>query len=85
MNNKCIFCGNKNFSEKKVQYIYRHDSEFFIVNGVPCIECDFCGEQYFNGKELENIEKLFFDIHYNKRLISKMLEVPVEDYGENFL
>ena len=84
MNNKCVFCGNKNFSEKKVRYIYKHNSDFFIVNGVPCEECNFCGEQYYKGKDIENIEKLFFDIHQNKRLIHKKLEVPVEEYGEIF-
>jgi len=84
MSNKCVFCGNKNFSEKKVQYIYKHDTEFFIVNGVPCVECSFCGEQYFKGKELENIEKMFLDINQNKRSSHKKVEVPVEEYSENF-
>jgi YgiT-type zinc finger domain-containing protein len=85
MNNKCIFCSNNYLIEKKVQYIYKHNSDFIIVNGVPCEECSFCGEQYFKGGELEKIEKLFFEIHQNKRISHKKLEVPVEEYGDVFL
>lgn len=84
MNNKCVFCGNKHFSEKKVQYIYKHDSDFIIVNDVPCQVCSFCGEQYFKGKDLEIIEELFADIHNNKRPSRKKLEVPVEEFGDIF-
>ncbi|MEK7398331.1 MAG: YgiT-type zinc finger protein, partial [Candidatus Poribacteria bacterium] len=40
MNKTCGFCGNKNFRIKKVQYIYRHDGNFLIVNDVPCEECE---------------------------------------------
>lgn len=80
MNNNCSFCGNKNLSEKKVQYIYKHNADFFIVNNVPCIVCDFCGEQYFSGVTLEKIEKLFFEISENKRQVKHRISVPVEEY-----
>lgn len=43
----CNFCGNKNFRSKCVQYIYRHNGQFLIVENVPCEECEYCGEQYF--------------------------------------
>jgi YgiT-type zinc finger domain-containing protein len=86
MNNKCVFCGNSNFSEKKVQYIYKHNYDFFIiVNGVPYEVCSFCSEQYFKGEELEKIEKLFFEIHQNKRISRKQVVIPVEEYSEIFV
>ncbi|MBM2813327.1 MAG: hypothetical protein HW421_89 [Ignavibacteria bacterium] len=81
MNKSCIFCGNKNLTEKKVQYIYKHNTEYIIVNDVPCLECDFCGEQYFNGDTMEKIEKLYHDISNNKRNIQRKIEVPIEDYS----
>ncbi len=31
----CNFCGNKNFREKHVQYIYKHNDRFLVVNNVP--------------------------------------------------
>lgn len=80
MNDKCVFCGNKNFELKNVQYIYKHDSKFMIVNDVPCKVCAFCGEQYFEGKDLEHIEKLFLDIQNNRKQVNKKIEVPVFDF-----
>lgn len=82
---KCVFCGNNNLITKKVQYIYKYNSDIMIVNGVPCEECSFCGEQYFKGEELEKIEQLYFDIHQNKRVSHKMLEIPVEEYEDIFI
>ena len=52
---KCVFCGNHNLIAKKVQYLFKHKSDIMIVNGVPCEEYSFCGEQYFKGEELEKI------------------------------
>ena len=34
---------------KTVQYIYRHDGKFLVVNEVPCEECTYCGERYYDG------------------------------------
>lgn len=61
MSKVCSFCGDKNFRESNVQYIYRHDNRFLIVNNVPCAECEYCGEQYFKANVLKKIEKNFND------------------------
>lgn len=82
MNEKCVFCGNKNLEQKNVQYIYKHDSKFLIVNDVPSKVCAFCGEQYFEGKDLEHIEKLFLDIQNNRKQVNKKIEVPAFDFDE---
>ena len=79
---KCTFCGNKSLSEKTAQYIYKHKSEFLIVNDVPCIVCDYCGEQYFEGKVIEKIEALFNDYQSKKRIPKKLITAPVEDFSE---
>ncbi|MBF0609111.1 MAG: YgiT-type zinc finger protein [Magnetococcales bacterium] len=55
----CSFCGNSSFIEKRVQYIYKHDDRFLIVNGVPCQECAFCREQYFGAAVLKKIREGF--------------------------
>ena len=49
MNSNCHFCGNKNFKNNQVQYIYQLNNQFLIMDGVPCEQCEFCGEQYFEG------------------------------------
>nr|VFJ45782.1 MAG: YgiT-type zinc finger domain-containing protein [Candidatus Kentron sp. DK]VFJ49106.1 MAG: YgiT-type zinc finger domain-containing protein [Candidatus Kentron sp. DK] len=82
MNIKCNFCGNKHSRETTVQYIYRHDGEFLIVNDVPCEQCAYCGEQYFEGKVLRRIEEEFARIHIQGKRPQKELRVPLERYSE---
>ncbi len=80
MKKVCNFCGNKNFTDKKVQYIYKHNGHFLIINKVPCEECDYCGEQYFKANVLKKIEKNFQKIHTAKKKVYKQVKVPVEEF-----
>jgi YgiT-type zinc finger domain-containing protein len=82
MNTKCNFCGNKNFKETTVQYIYRHDNKFLIVNDVPCEQCEYCGEQYFDGKILSHIEEEFQNIHVKGKKPKEEVKVPIERFPE---
>lgn len=52
-----------------------------MINDVPATLCDFCGEQYFEGKDIENIEILFQKFKLDKRKISRTLEIPIEEYS----
>ncbi|MBF0316948.1 MAG: YgiT-type zinc finger protein [Nitrospirae bacterium] len=78
----CNFCGDNSFIEKRVQYIYKHDDRFLIVNSVPCQECGFCGEQYFEAAVLKKIEKDFHDIYFHGRAVEQEIKVPVEEFVE---
>lgn len=39
------------------------------------------GEQYFEGKDLDNIEKLYSDINNNRKQIDKKIEVMFDDFS----
>ncbi len=80
MDKVCNFCGNKNFRMKKVQYIYRHDDKYLIVNDVPCEECEYCGEQYFKAQSLKKIEADFNKIYISGKKPKKKIQVPVEEF-----
>ncbi len=82
MSKLCHFCGNRNFKNSKVQYIYRHNDRFLIVNDVPCVQCEYCGEQYFKGDVLKKIEKEFNEIYSLGKEVKKEIPVPVEQYAE---
>ncbi len=82
MKKSCSFCGNKNFKEKLVQYIYKHDDRFLVVNNVPCEECEFCGEQYFKAEVLKKIEKDFREIQSSNKKAKKEIRLPVEEFVE---
>ena len=77
----CSFCGNKNSVEKHVQYIYKHDDQFLVVNNVPCEECEYCGEQYFKADVLRKIEKDFMDIYHQHKRPGSEIKVPVEEFS----
>ncbi len=49
MSKICHFCGNRNFKDSKVQYIYRHSDRIITVNDVPCLKCEYCGGKYFKA------------------------------------
>ncbi|OGL45384.1 MAG: YgiT-type zinc finger domain-containing protein [Candidatus Schekmanbacteria bacterium RBG_13_48_7] len=82
MNIKCHFCGNKNFKDNKVQYIYRHNNQFLIVENVPCEQCEYCGEQYFEGNVLRKIEEEFHRIYIKGKKSKRELQVPIEQFAE---
>lgn len=78
----CNFCGNKNFRERHVQYIYKHDNRFLVVENVPCEECEYCGEQYFKAGILKKIEEDFKAIHLSGKKAKKEVTVPIEEFVE---
>lgn len=82
MKKVCSFCGNKNFNDKKVQYIYKHNNRFFVVNNVPCEVCEYCGEQYFKANILKKIENEFNEIYLSGKKIKVEIQVPIEEFVE---
>lgn len=80
MDRVCNFCGNKNFRTKKIQYIYKHNDKYLIVNNVPCEECEYCGEQYFQAQSLKKIETDFNKIHISGKEPKKKIQVPIEEF-----
>ncbi|MBF0540278.1 MAG: YgiT-type zinc finger protein [Nitrospirae bacterium] len=82
MNKVCNFCGNMNFTEKKIQYIYKHDNNYLIVNNVPCDQCEYCGEQYFEANVLKKIEKDYNDIYLTGKKAKSEITVPLEEFVE---
>ena len=81
MRKACNFCGNKNFRNEVVQYIYRHDGRFMIVENVPCEQCEYCGEQYFKADVLKKIEADFDAVYSHRRKATREVLVPMEQFA----
>lgn len=77
----CNFCGNKNFNQITTQYTYKRDGNSMIIEDVPCEQCEYCGEQYFEAKILKKIESEFNAIYSNKKLATRTVTIPVESYA----
>lgn len=78
----CTFCGNKNLVETTTQYTYKRDAKYLVVEGVPCIQCTYCGEAYFHARDLKKIEREFDAIHSCGKKTAREVVVPVERFLE---
>lgn len=81
MQNKCVFCGNKHLSETHTRYVYQQKKSMMFVDGVPCLECDYCREQYFDVLVLKKIEKDFIEIENKQKTPQHIMHVAVEEYA----
>ncbi|MCO6426961.1 YgiT-type zinc finger protein [Nitrosomonas communis] len=80
MTEQCAFCGNKHLTPKTTRYLHQHDEQLLIVEGVPCLECDFCGEQYFEIDVLKRIEADHREIAEHRREPARYVSVAVEAF-----
>ncbi|MDH5719856.1 MAG: type II toxin-antitoxin system MqsA family antitoxin [Spirochaetia bacterium] len=77
----CNFCGNKNIHKKTTDYFYQYNEEIMLFKNVPCEECEYCGEKYFEAAVLKKIEKEFSDIVIeSKKKPKKRIKISVEEY-----
>lgn len=82
MKEQCSFCGNEVLSAKRVRYIYqRGGDDMMVVDGVPCIECDYCHEQYFEVTVLKKIENDFHAVSEHRREPGRSIQVACETFA----
>ena len=81
MMQNCSFCGNENIKKSLVEYTYKHDGKYMIFHNVPALQCEYCGEKYFDAKVLKQIEKEFVAVQNGKK-VSKEISVAVEDFDK---
>jgi YgiT-type zinc finger domain-containing protein len=63
-----------------VQYVYKRNGHFLIVDNVPCEQCEFCGEQYFEASVLKKIEADADAVYSHKKKPDREMLVPVENF-----
>lgn len=78
---RCHICGSTDFEERRVEYIYRRGGNYLVVRDVPCEVCLHCGERYYAGEVLLQIEQRFKAIHEQHSEPQSCLAVPVEVYA----
>lgn len=71
----CFKCKG-NVIDKKINYVVNLENTIIIIKGVPAKVCAKCGEQYFDDKTSENIEKMV------KQLKELETEITVVNYKE---
>lgn len=78
---RCHICGNSDFEERKVEYVYRRNGNYLVVRKVPCQVCLHCGERYYAGPVLLDIERRFKAIYEQHVKPQAAIQVPVEVYA----
>ncbi|MBF0425892.1 MAG: type II toxin-antitoxin system MqsA family antitoxin [Magnetococcales bacterium] len=82
MAGSCPFCGHQHMTAQRVEYLYRGSEQFMLVTDVPCMVCEFCGEQYFEAAVLKRIEADFQAIQTAAKTPRKTIQVPVEAFAD---
>lgn len=80
MSQQCSFCGHAHLSERHTRYIHQHGEDMLLVENVPCLECEYCGEQYFAIDALKKIEADHAELTAHRKRPSRTLQVAVEEF-----
>jgi len=80
METVCHICGKGEFEERLVEYVYRRHGNYLVVRKVPCGVCLYCGERYYAGTTLLDIERRFKAIYEDHAEPQSEVVVPVEVY-----
>ena len=80
MSETCAFCGNRHLT-RKTRYLHHQGADMLIVDNVPCVECDFCGEQYFAIDVLKKIEADHEAIAQHRRTPCRTVQVAIEEFA----
>jgi YgiT-type zinc finger domain-containing protein len=80
MTQQCSFCGHAHLSERRTRYIHQSGDDILIVEDVPCLECEYCGEQYFAIAALKAIEADHGALTAKQKRPRRILQVAVEEF-----
>jgi YgiT-type zinc finger domain-containing protein len=72
----CEYCEGKLFP-KTVTITHRWKGKFVVIENVPVLVCQLCGERYFDARVMKKIER----IARSKSTPSRILQVPVRLYS----
>jgi YgiT-type zinc finger domain-containing protein len=78
---RCHICGNTEFEMRKVEYIYRRHGHYLVIRDVPCEVCLHCGERYYAGATLLQIEHRFKAIYQDHAKPQSEMQIPIEVYA----
>ncbi len=78
---KCHSCGEEEFEEIRIEYLYSHKGQYLLVPNTPVTICKNCGMVYYDASVLKNIERRFFAIYNKGEKPDKYIEMPTAVYS----
>jgi YgiT-type zinc finger domain-containing protein len=55
---RCSICKNGSMTESTNAYFTTLNNCYVIIENVPCLKCNQCGEVYYKASVLENIDTI---------------------------
>ena len=72
----CMYCKGGDFIESTTTHVVNYKDSLIIVENVPCLECDQCGETYFTDAVARRLEEIVNSV---KKLAPK---ISIIDYNK---
>lgn len=74
---KCFFCGMETeWKNTTTCETTDYEERLIIVKNIPCMECEVCGEKYFEDAVMGRLEGLFDKA---KSVVAEIVQVDYED------
>jgi YgiT-type zinc finger domain-containing protein len=54
----CPFCHTGRLERRAMTYIQWHGESLLVVNRMPAIVCDVCGERAYDDRAVEHLQRL---------------------------
>lgn len=55
---RCLTCKNGTMNESVTTYFAQSNNCYVIIENVPCMKCEQCGEEFFTASVLEKIDDI---------------------------
>ncbi len=55
---KCLSCKYGDMKESKTTYFSQLNNCYVIIENVPCLKCDQCGDEFFTASVAEKIDDI---------------------------
>ena len=72
----CMYCKGGDFIESTTTHVVNYKDSLIIIENVPCLECDQCGETYFTDAVAGRLEEIVNSV---KKIAPK---ISIIDYNK---
>jgi YgiT-type zinc finger domain-containing protein len=77
----CAECGAPNLHSARVRSAFWHDDRLVVVDDIPALVCDACGEQFYDDNTVVRLDLLRGDGFPRERAQSELI-VPVFSFRD---
>jgi len=77
----CYFCRKGILEEKKVTVDFRWGNELIVIEEVPAIVCNECGERYYSAEVSREMDKIAIEGRKDKVIEVPIAKLPVIHYN----